>query len=186
MAGLPALQTPRLRLRPWRDDDLHDLVRLLGDWAVSRWLDEPPWPYGYDDGRAWIARNQTRVRDNPADAWAIARRGDDRLLGAISLHDWRGETELGYWLGRPFWRQGLMSEAVAALVPLAFSERDRTAIVSRVLPENIGSRRVLQKAGFRQSGEVALSQPARTGGASFLLHDLTRAAWSASASGGSA
>ncbi|MEQ8370424.1 MAG: GNAT family N-acetyltransferase [Alphaproteobacteria bacterium] len=180
------LETPRLRLRPWADSDLHDLVRLIGDWAVSRWLDEPPWPYTYDDGRAWIARNQARQRDHPPDAWAIARRRDDRLLGAISLHDWRGENELGYWLGRPFWRQGLMSEAVAALLPLAFAERDLPAIVSRALPDNAGSCGVLHKAGFRVVGEVALGQPARTGGASFLLHSLTRQAWSASTSDGSA
>src|SRR4051794_22871525 len=98
------IETPRLRLRPFRDEDLADLVVLAGNWEVARWVTTMPYPYTEADGRAWIeAVRRQHVAGLPR-RFAIALRSTDRLIGGIGLDasagDASDEPALGYWLGQ--------------------------------------------------------------------------------------
>ncbi len=85
--------------------------------------------------------------------WAITRQGEDTLLGSCGFSDWgQGAAELGYELARPYWNQGIMTEALRACLTYAFSERGLSRIEAQILPENEASRRVLQKLGFQWAG----------------------------------
>jgi ribosomal-protein-alanine N-acetyltransferase len=86
----------------------------------------------------------------------LFRREDSALLGAITLDNIRrGPVQaatLGYWMGAPYTRQGYMREAITALVHHAFSELDLSRIEAACLPENVASRGVLEKTGFKYEG----------------------------------
>nr|MBP9951363.1 GNAT family N-acetyltransferase [Cypionkella sp.] len=78
------------------------------------------------------------------------------LLGAVTLdHIRRGPVQagtIGYWIGQPFARRGYMREAVLAVVHHAFNTLDLSRIESACLPENVASRGVLEKSGFKYEG----------------------------------
>jgi 8-oxo-dGTP diphosphatase len=102
------IETTLLRIRPLRDDDLADLVRLIDNWAVGRWLSSVPHPYNEADGRTWIAL----VRQDHAPFAALCRcaegdRPPDWRRGLDgSTGDESEEPGLGYWLGQPYWGNG--------------------------------------------------------------------------------
>ncbi len=139
-------QTARLILRPLRSADADAITRLIGDWDVIRWLTMPPWPYTRADAEWFIG-------DGSSDgAFAIEQNGAP--VGVVSLSE-----ELGYWLGKPFWGQGLMTEAVEAIVANHFAQC-QASIRSAYIPGNTASCNVLSKLGFRDSGiRIAYSKP---------------------------
>ena len=114
------IETTRLRIRPLRDDDLADLVRLIDNWAVARWLSSVPHPYTEADGRTWLELVQQDHASGRPRRFAVALKKTDRLIGGVGLHgstgDEREEPGLGYWLGQPYWGKGYAREAVAAII----------------------------------------------------------------------
>ncbi|RNF35167.1 GNAT family N-acetyltransferase [Paracoccus methylarcula] len=83
-------------------------------------------------------------------------RRDGVLLGAITLDNIRrGPAQtgtIGYWIGKPFARQGYMREAIGVLVHHAFTTLDLSRIEAACLPENAASRGVLERSGFKYEG----------------------------------
>jgi ribosomal-protein-alanine N-acetyltransferase len=143
--------TSRLVLRPWRLDDVGDAFALARDPEWGRFLPLPD-PYTEADAVRFVAAQLLLDRrEHPS--WAIEH--DGRTVGGINVRffeSWR-IAELGYSIARPLWGQGLMTEAVRAVVDLVFH---RLADVNRIRAmanaENVGSRRVLEKCGFRHEG----------------------------------
>ena len=108
-AGI-VIETVRLRLRSLRDGDLADLVALIDNWQVARWVSSVPHPYTKANGREWIALvRQDHATDRPR-RFAIALKETDRLIGGVGLDGSTGdesdEPSLGYWLGQPYWGNG--------------------------------------------------------------------------------
>jgi N-methylhydantoinase B len=172
------IETARLRLRGFEEGDLTELVSLVGDWEVARWLSKVPHPYGETDGRAWIGLVRAEYAAGRPRHFAIAMRDGDRLIGCIGLDDRGGGPELGYWLGRPHWGNGCAKEAVAAVIDYAFGTLGLEAIGAHTDPENIGSQRVLLYCGLEPAGEIELEAPSRNSGARRApWFRLSRAAW---------
>ena len=86
----------------------------------------------------------------------LIRREDQALLGALTLDNIRrGPAQtatFGYWIGEAFARQGYMREAILALTHHAFTRLDLSRIEAACLPENVPSRGVLEKCGFKYEG----------------------------------
>ncbi|KZZ64430.1 GNAT family N-acetyltransferase, partial [Sulfitobacter sp. HI0129] len=86
----------------------------------------------------------------------LVRRRDDMLIGAITLDNIRrGPAQsgtLGYWTGEQFSRRGYMREAIEAVVHHAFTRLDLSRVEAACLPENIASRGLLEKSGFKYEG----------------------------------
>ncbi len=101
----------------------------------------------------WAARAEAQGTALPL---FLIRRSDQVLLGALTLDNIRrGPVQagtIGYWIGAPFARQGYMREAIAATVHHAFSVMDLSRIEAACLPENVASRGVLEKCGFKYEG----------------------------------
>ncbi|GFE48324.1 N-acetyltransferase GCN5 [Roseobacter cerasinus] len=133
------IQTDRLVLRPFRDADVSRVAELIGTLAVSRWLTRVPHPYSHDDARGFFARN---AQDDLVRAVTRADDAADEVIGCCSI-----QTELGYWLGQPFWGLGYASEAAKALVDRYFS-RCQADLQSGYMLGNAASARVLSKLGF--------------------------------------
>ena len=110
MRSSVVIETARLRLRSLRDDDLAELVALIGNWEVARWVSSVPHPYGEADGREWIAVVQQDHANGRPRRFAIALKATDQIIGGVGLDGSTGdesdEPSLGYWLGQSDWGKG--------------------------------------------------------------------------------
>ena len=172
------IETARLRLRPFRDDDLGALVALIGDWDVARWLSLVPHPYGEADGQKWIAIvRQDHATGRPR-RFAVAAKDDDRLVGGVGFDGDPGgqtdETALGYWLGRPYWGRGYGREAVGALLDYGFGVLGIDVIRAVTDPENAASQKLLLRCGLARAGEIHLARPTRLGAPRAPLFRISR------------
>lgn len=143
------MKTQRLLLRPWKEEDAEILFEYAKDPLVG-----PPagWPphTGVDNSRQ-IIRDVLAVPET----YAVCL-PDGRPIGSIGLHlngqtdmtDRDDECELGYWIGRPFWGQGLIPEAARAILRHAFEDLNMRAVWCGYYEGNEKSRRVQEKLGF--------------------------------------
>lgn len=89
--------------------------------------------------------------------WGIRIRGEEELIGTIGLNQLQlrsKKTEVGYELHPDYWRQGMMEEALSAVLRYAFDELGLYRVGATTYPKNEGSNRLLQKLGFREEGRL--------------------------------
>lgn len=146
------IETERLRLRPWRLDDVDDVFAYARDPEYRRFLRLLPDPYRRDDAERFVAR---QVLNDPAThpAWAVTL--DDTAIGGINLRftPEHGFAELGYAIARGHWNRGLCTEAARAVVDAAFAARpDLNRIHARADHRNEASQRVMEKIGMTKEG----------------------------------
>ena len=115
-----------------------------------------PFPYTEADADWWINNvADTTIKQGRSVIWAI-RRTDGYLVGGIGFHDFQlaksHKAEIGYWLAKPFWGQGIMTEAVKKVTEFGFKEFGLSRITANVFLFNKGSARVLEKAGYSLEG----------------------------------
>ncbi len=148
----PVIKTPRLRLRPLRLSDAPRIAALCADIEVARTTARIPHPYGIRDAEGFLAL--AAARDPAREVDFALDLPDEGQVGVLSFF---GEpapaTEIGYWLGRPYWGAGLMTEAVTAALAWAARDWGRTHVRAWRLDENPASDAVLVKAGFLYTGE---------------------------------
>lgn len=166
MTGV-VIETARLRLRAYRDEDRADMVALAGNWEVARWLTNLPHPYTEADADSGTARVREDHATGQPRSFAIALRENDRLIGGGGLDgsfDGGGDgPALGYWLGEAFWRQGYAREAVTAIIEYGFGVLGLNEIRASTDPANTASQRVLLACGLQPMGEIARQTPMRSG-----------------------
>ena len=163
------IETERLILRPWQEQDAEDLYTYASNPEVG-----PPagWPpHTSVDNSREIIKN---VLSKP-ETYAVCLK-DGTPIGSIGLHlngstdmtDRDDECELGYWIGKPYWGQGLIPEASRALMRYAFEELGMRAVWCGYYDGNEKSRKVQTKLGFvyqhkTEGLEVRLMNEIRTG-----------------------
>ncbi|MDZ4086585.1 MAG: GNAT family protein [Tabrizicola sp.] len=153
------VETERMTLRlpehgDWRQ--WSDLRQASAEFLI-KW--EPVWSNDHLTRRAftnrvyWAQRAESQGQALPV---LLIRRDDQQLLGALTLDNIRrGPSQtgtFGYWIGEPFARQGYMREAILALTHHAFTRMDLSRLEAACLPENLASRGVLEKCGFKYEG----------------------------------
>ncbi len=155
----PPIETERLLLRlpEISDHSAWSRLRREGEGFLKDW--EPSWSADHFTRKAfrnrvyWAWRSREEGR---ALALFLIRRTDLRLMGAITLDNIRRgpaqSATVGYWIGPEFARQGFMAEALAAVVGHAFGALDLSRIEAACLPENVASRGLLERAGFKYEG----------------------------------
>ncbi|MDQ4062057.1 MAG: GNAT family N-acetyltransferase [Pseudomonadota bacterium] len=181
-ARTPRIETPRLVLRALRLADAPAIYRLAGDWEVARWTALIPHPYPEGEAERFIARSAAGNLSGTGLALAIAERDrPNALIGGCGWSlDRGGGLEIGYWLGRPYWGRGYMTEVVRALADHAFRTTDVPSVRAGIFPDNLRSARVLEKAGFVESGTDHCATPARECcGVTARLFVLERGPWAA-------
>ena len=97
-----------------------------------------------------------RSHDAEFEAYLLIRKHDQRLLGSVNLSQIvrRGfqNAYVGYWIGAPYARQGFMTEGLALVINDAFRRLRLHRLEANIQPENIPSKRLVQRLGFRQEG----------------------------------
>ena len=154
MKQIPEIETERLSLRPFSIDDAAEVRRLAGDRAIADTTLAIPHPYEEGMAEQWIATHSDEFEKDQGVTWAIARRNDSALVGAISLMGMRKghQAELGYWIGKPYWNCGYCTEAVRAVVRYAFLELGLIRIHACHFSRNPASGRVMLKVGMQHEG----------------------------------
>jgi ribosomal-protein-alanine N-acetyltransferase len=155
LPSLPSvIETPRLRLRLPQDGDAEALFALAVDPDVSRYVTWAP-PTKVDETREFLGY-AAKARELGTDMiWIIERAGS--AIGCIGLHDitWGmravryDNADLGYWLGKPAWGQGVMTEAATHVTRWAFETLGLHKVVVSCFEPNIGSKKVIEKVGYR-------------------------------------
>jgi RimJ/RimL family protein N-acetyltransferase len=152
------LETPRLLLRRPKRRDLAEIVPLADNWSVASKLGAMPHPYRLSDARSFLAEvDRDWGRDGFTFALIHAEAPAQPLCGMISVFALvAGQPTLGFWLAEPWWGQGLMTEAVGALVRFAFDRLQAPQLEAHHLVDNPASGRVLEKNGFVETGRAPL------------------------------
>lgn len=152
----PTLQTPRLRLRPFTDDDGDALFALQSSAHVLRYWDAPPW---IEPARAqrFIAACRQMADEGTGARLAIDRDADGAFIGWCSLTRWNPDyrsASLTYCLDDATWGRGYATEAVRALLRWAFDTLDLNRVQAETDTRNLASARVLEKLGFVREGTL--------------------------------
>ena len=150
------LEAGPVRLRPWRADDVDDVLDALLDPDTRLW--NGGWVKSRADAVAWLERRQDWGGDHAS--WAVEDASAARLLGSVSVHsidEVANDAEIGYWTAPSARGRGVASLAVDAACRWAFAVLpvDRIELCHAV--ENVASRRVAEKAGFTYEGHLRRS-----------------------------
>ncbi len=147
--NVPSFETPRLRLRPFRDDDAIELHRILTQPDMLKYFPRPGGPPLERVQK--LVRNQIEQWDTMGYAWwAVEMKTTGVLAGWNGLQylpDTR-ETEIGYLIDRPLWGQGLTTEAARVGLRYGVHDLGLPEIIALAHPENLASRRVMEKLGM--------------------------------------
>ena len=152
--SMPRLDTKRLILRRLQGTDSDALFSILGDDEVTRYYDDSSFTHvsqASDQIKSW----ENGFTHRRCIRWGITRKEDGLLTGTCGyygIHPWHMRASIGYELGRPYWRQGLMSEALNAIIDLGFRDMSLNRIDALVMPDNATSIRLLEKIGFKNEG----------------------------------
>ena len=149
------LETERLRLRPYRLQDLDDLHGMFSDPEHMRWY---PAPFDRETTRAWLERQVEGYRTRGFALWIVEDRGTGAFLGTAGpsrlLVEEVDEVEIG-WHTRPGRKgEGIAPEAAAAARDWAFAHLEIDHLIALVRPENLPSGRVAEKVGMHVDREV--------------------------------
>lgn len=148
----PTLRTERLLLRPFVQDDIPELLPLIGAREVAATTRRIPHPYTQAHAEEYVKASQQGDEIN----LAIVRKSDMRLVGGGIL---RPDTdhqhaEVGYWIGVPYWGNGYATEAARALVQYAFEELQLHRVHASHTANNPASGKVLRSVGMKYEGRM--------------------------------
>ncbi|MDD1685851.1 GNAT family protein [Methanoregula sp.] len=140
--------TPTSVLRDWTEHDAPALVRHADNPRIAATMrDGFPSPYTISDAHRFIA-----MATAPGRQLFLAIEVDGEACGGIGINPLedvhRGSAEIGYWLSGSFWGRGIITDAVRALVPVAFRQYDIVRLQACIFSNNPASIRVLEKCGF--------------------------------------
>ena len=170
------LKTKRLILRPWREDDAEDLYKYASDPEVGTPAGWPP--------HTSVENSREIIRSvfSAPETYAVCLKDDGKSVGSVGLHrndlaENDDEYELGYWIGKPYWGQGLIPEASRELLRYAFENLCMNRIWCGYYDGNVKSRRVQDKLGFvyhhtTEGLEVSLLGEIRTGHVMLMTREM--------------
>jgi RimJ/RimL family protein N-acetyltransferase len=151
----PPLSDGVVTLRPWEERDAPAIAAACRDEEIARWLDQVPQPYTRADARDYVAATLRSWRDGTAGSFAITDVSSGAVLGSVTLH-WvdidQAVAEVGYWVARDRRRRGIASRAVRLVARWGFEQCGLERLQLRADLLNLPSRRVAEKAGFREEG----------------------------------
>lgn len=179
------LETSRLILRPLREGDADGFIKLIDNWNVAKTVARIPHPYVRSDFDTFLNIQNSKPVETRVPGFALQLKdGPSHAVGMIGLH---GEDEidpnsasLGFWIGEPFWRQGLVGEGVRCVMSHAFETLAFKTIYSGYAVSNTASARIHARNGFEAYGEATIQSIANPEPLPSMLVKLTLEKWRAS------
>jgi ribosomal-protein-alanine N-acetyltransferase len=153
----PSVQTSHLTLRPLKDSDAGVLHRIYQSEGVLRYFPNPV-PPPLEKIQRFIARQQAHWEKYGYGDWGVVPDGESEIIGWAGLQylPELGETEVGFLLDRSFWGKGYATEAAQASLKFGFEHFSLYHIIALVHPDNLASRRVIEKCGMSYMENLSL------------------------------
>lgn len=154
---VPELVTERLRLRAWVLADVEPMAAINADPLVGEWLGGV---IQTEETRARLKAYANHWEERGFGIWAVEERASGRLVGRTGLMHWDDWTasphdaEIGWTFAPEVWGRGNATEAARAALGWAAGQPGLNAIISITRPDNVASRRVMEKLGLTYRGET--------------------------------
>lgn len=179
------LETPRLIIRNWREEDRDLLFEINSDPEVMRFF---PMRRNRKEADEIFDYIQSLIAETGIGFYAIELKADGKVAGFCGLlrtdlapHIPKGTIEIGWRLAKRYWRQGLASEAAIALLRYGFETLDLDEIVSFAVKDNLPSIAVMRRIGMLHDGNGDFDHPRVPDSHPHLkrhvLYRLTAAQW---------
>ncbi|KHF38890.1 GNAT family N-acetyltransferase [Halalkalibacter okhensis] len=152
--NLPTLETERLFLRKIKTDDLEDMFIYGSNANVTKCV---TWNTHQTraDTKEFIDFALDNYKNKQVAPWGIEMKGEQKLIGTIDFVWWKPvhkTAEIGYVISEDYWGKGITTEAVKRLIEFGFRNMELFRIQAKCFVENIGSQRVMEKAGMSYEG----------------------------------
>jgi len=130
------------------------LARNLNDKQIAKTLLTVPYPYTLRDAKQWIKKNLKELKKKQPDMLSFVIDIGGKVVGAVAFHkiETGHQAEIGYWLAKKYWGQGIMTEAVRKVTDFGFKGQGLKRIYAYVFALNQASMKVLKKAGYKLEG----------------------------------
>ena len=160
------METERLILRPWRESDAEALYQYASDPELGPRAGWPPHK-NVEESREII-----RTLFSGEGMWAVEWKATGEAIGCVgyltashsNLKISENECEVGYWIARPYWGQGICSEALKLVVDYCFRKKGFNTLWGSYFPSNPASGRVMEKCGFEDTGRETRCPNLEVGG----------------------
>ena len=150
------MQTDRILLRPWLESDAEALYKYASDPEVGPRAGWPPHK-SVEESREII-----RTVFSNDHTWAIVLKETEEVIGCIgyftsvesNIGIGENDVEAGYWVARPYWNQGICTEALHLMIDHCFGKKGYSIMWSDFFVDNPASGRVMEKCGFQDTGDI--------------------------------
>lgn len=155
------IETARLILRPWREEDRAAFAAMNGDSRVGDWLGGT---IDHDASDALMDRLSDQIAEDGHGFWAAERRADGRLVGMIGVRR-QAEAppgpcvEMGWRLAPEAWGQGLASEGASAALAWGFANLEAREILAWTAASNLRSQAVMRRIGMAADPDRDFDNP---------------------------
>ena len=150
------LVNDQIHLTEFRPTDKAACVRYLGDREIYDRTSRIPWPYTEADFDNWLEITVTATEQHGEPIHFAIRTSDDSFIGGCGFDGLTNGhcAEIGYWLAKPYWGQGIMTAVVRIACEHAIAKWKLLRITAHVFESNLASARVLEKNGFVCEGHL--------------------------------
>jgi len=142
------LKSKKFILRPFKKGDENSLVENINDKLIYRYTCKIPYPYTKKDANNYINKI---IKKKGGIAFAIDI--DGKVVGCVGLNNIKKhKAEIGYWIGKRYWKQGIVSSAVKLVTEYAFKKLKVLRVYAQIFKQNKASSKVLEKNGYKLEG----------------------------------
>lgn len=151
---MATIKTKRFILRPIRKSDAELVSKYANDRTVYRNTLRIPHPYNLKLANQWINKTIREYNKKKPNHLTFVIEINRKLSGVVGIDSiiYGHKAELGYWLAKPYWGKGIMTEAAKAVTKYAFKKYKLRRVYAWTFPQNAASQNVLKKAGFKFEG----------------------------------
>jgi ribosomal-protein-alanine N-acetyltransferase len=157
--NFPQIETERFRLRPIEVDDANEVFHYFSQDKVTKYYDLDTFT-GTDEAVRLIENWKKRFANNEGIRWGIAIKPENKIIGSCGFHSWEKDhfkAEVGFEVAPEYWQKGVMTEVLQHVLQYGFEEMGLFRIEALYDPENIASKKTLEKAGFIYEGTLRKS-----------------------------
>ncbi|UCE37845.1 MAG: GNAT family N-acetyltransferase [Thermoplasmata archaeon] len=150
------LETERLILRPLREEDAESIYQHVKEYDIAKWTINIPHPYPRDGAIIFIRQSMELLEKGLSYELAIELKPELKIVGVVSfvkVDKRHKNAELGYWIGKPHWNNGIATEASLKILEFGFSELSLERVFAKCFHDNLPSKRVMEKIGMEYEGK---------------------------------
>jgi len=167
------LTTKRLILRDITMKDVKDLVKQINNINISKWLLVVPYPYTMKDAKWYInqCKKESRKKSKEHYSFGVELKAKHEIIGGMGISKInyeQGTADIGYWIGKDYWRQGYALEGVRKLIDYSFNTLKLRRLTIPAFAINKGSNGLAKSLGFKYEGTLRQAAKCKATG---KIHD---------------